>query len=72
VPPRNPTSLGAAISEALSLSESERSLFARRAITHVAGRYSHQAMCARTIEVYEELLFPEAGAEGSALVAEEV
>ena len=33
-----------------------------RAITHVAGRYSRQAMCARTIEVYEELLFPEAGA----------
>ena len=31
-------------------------------IAHVASRYSRQAMCARTIEVYEELLFPETSA----------
>jgi hypothetical protein len=29
-------------------------------MAHVAGRYTRQAMCARTIEVYEELLFPKA------------
>ena len=46
------------IGEALSLGESERSRFARRTIAHVACRYTRQAMCARTIEVYEELLFP--------------
>jgi glycosyltransferase involved in cell wall biosynthesis len=62
VPPGSPAGLAAAIGEALSLGESERSLFARRAIAHVASRYSRQAMCARTIEVYEELLFPEASA----------
>ena len=60
VPPRNPARLAAAIGEALSLGESERSHFAQRTIAHVASRYSRQAMCARTIEVYEELLFPEA------------
>jgi glycosyltransferase involved in cell wall biosynthesis len=62
VPPRNPTRLAAAIGEALSLGETERLLLAQRAIAHVAGRYSRQAMCARTIEVYEELLFPEESA----------
>jgi glycosyltransferase involved in cell wall biosynthesis len=62
VPPRNPARLAAAIGEALSLGESERAAFSRRAIAHVASRYSRQAMCARTIEVYEELLFPEESA----------
>jgi glycosyltransferase involved in cell wall biosynthesis len=62
VPPRDPASLAEAIGKALALGESERSRLARRTIAHVAGRYTRQAMCARTIEVYEELLFPEAGA----------
>jgi glycosyltransferase involved in cell wall biosynthesis len=69
VPPRDPTGLAAAIAEALSLGTSERSVFAQRAIAHVADRYSRQAMCARTIEVYEELLFPAASDEEPALVA---
>ena len=69
VPPRDPTGLAAAIAEALSLGTSERSVFAQRAIAHVADRYSRQAMCARTIEVYEELLFPETADEEPALVA---
>ncbi len=59
VPPREPAALAQAIEEALSLGESERRHFARRTMAHVAGRYTCQAMCARTIEVYEELLFPE-------------
>ena len=62
MPPRNPARLAAAIGEALSLGEKERLHFAQRAIAHVASRYSRQAMCARTIEVYEELLFPETSA----------
>jgi glycosyltransferase involved in cell wall biosynthesis len=62
VPPRDPTALAEAIDNALSLGESERSRFARRTIAHVASRYTRQAMCARTIEVYEELLFPEENA----------
>ena len=60
VPPRDPTALTGAIGEALSLGQSERSQYARRAMVHIANRYTRQAMCARTIEVYEELLFPEA------------
>lgn len=64
VPPRDPAALAAAIGEALSLRATERSLFARRAMAHVAGRFTREAMCARTIEVYEELLFPEPGATG--------
>jgi glycosyltransferase involved in cell wall biosynthesis len=59
-PPRDPAGLAAAIGEALSLGEGERAAFSRRAIAHVASRYTRQAMCARTIEVYEELLFSEA------------
>jgi len=64
-PPRDPGRLAEAIKEALSLGENERLLLARRTIAHVASRYTRQAMCARTIEVYEELLFPEARPEAS-------
>jgi glycosyltransferase involved in cell wall biosynthesis len=69
VPPRDPARLASAIGEALSLGESERAAFSRRTIAHVASRYSRQTMCARTIEVYEELLFPDAANESDALVA---
>jgi glycosyltransferase involved in cell wall biosynthesis len=58
VPPRDPATLAMGICEALSLSPGERERFARRAIAHVAAHFSREAMCARTIEVYEELLFP--------------
>jgi glycosyltransferase involved in cell wall biosynthesis len=68
-PPRDPAALAGAIDAALSLSEKERLQFAGRTIAHVASRYTCQAMCARTIEVYEELLFPEAGALQEAPVA---
>jgi glycosyltransferase involved in cell wall biosynthesis len=56
---RDPAALGAAIGKALALGPSERSMLARRATAHVAAHFTHEAMCARTIEVYEELLFPE-------------
>jgi glycosyltransferase involved in cell wall biosynthesis len=59
VPPRDPAALSQAIGRALSLAGSERARFAQRTIAHVAARFTRQAMCARTIEVYEELLFPE-------------
>jgi glycosyltransferase involved in cell wall biosynthesis len=59
VPPRDPAALAGAIGQALSLSVRERLVFAERAIAHVAGRFTREAMCARTIQVYEELLFPE-------------
>lgn len=58
VPVRDAAALGAAIEQALAMRAGERERFARRSIAHVAGHFSREAMCARTIEVYEELLFP--------------
>ena len=58
VPPRDPAALAAAISEALSLEAEERQQLGRRAMAHIAANFTREAMCARTIEVYEELLFP--------------
>ena len=58
VPPREPEALAAAIGEALSLGAKERECLARRAIADVAAHFTREAMCARTIEVYEELLSP--------------
>jgi glycosyltransferase involved in cell wall biosynthesis len=58
-PPRDPVALADAIAEALRLDTGERAAFARRAIAHVAANYTREAMCGKTIDVYEELLFPE-------------
>jgi glycosyltransferase involved in cell wall biosynthesis len=58
-PPREPAALAAAINEALSLSADERARFAQRAAVHVAAHFSREVMCSRTIDVYEELLFPQ-------------
>jgi glycosyltransferase involved in cell wall biosynthesis len=60
VPPRDPAALARAIGGALSLSTDERRLFAERTMAHVADRFTREEMCARTIGVYEELLFREA------------
>ena len=57
-PPGDPAALAEAIGAALALDPAARAAFARRARAHVAASYSRELMCARTIEVYEELLFP--------------
>ena len=59
VPPRDPAALAAAIGEALSLDVEERQQL-RPALRSRMSRldFTREAMCARTIEVYEELLFP--------------
>jgi glycosyltransferase involved in cell wall biosynthesis len=59
VPARDSATLAAAIGKALSLGAGERGALARRAIAHVAAHFRREAMCSRTIEVYEELLFPQ-------------
>jgi glycosyltransferase involved in cell wall biosynthesis len=59
VPPRDPAALAAAIEETLALGPEERAAFGRQARAQVAAGYTREIMCARTIEVYEELLFPE-------------
>jgi glycosyltransferase involved in cell wall biosynthesis len=64
VPPRDIEALAAAIKEVLALDQAERTAFAARSIAHVAAWFSREAMCARTIDVYEELLFPETGRSG--------
>jgi glycosyltransferase involved in cell wall biosynthesis len=58
VPPRAPVALADAIGIALSLAPADRSLLACRAVQHVAAHFTHEKMCAKTIAVYEELLFP--------------
>jgi glycosyltransferase involved in cell wall biosynthesis len=65
-PPADPAALAAAIAATLGLDAGERAAFAHRARAHVAAGYTREAMCARTIDVYEELLFPEPAAEPSA------
>jgi glycosyltransferase involved in cell wall biosynthesis len=57
VPPREPAALAIAIKDALSLNIDERKRLAQQAIAHVTSHFSREVMCARTIEVYEELLF---------------
>jgi glycosyltransferase involved in cell wall biosynthesis len=60
VPPHAPAALAAAIGAALALRPEERALLADEATAHVIGSdFTAAAMCARTIAVYEELLFPE-------------
>jgi glycosyltransferase involved in cell wall biosynthesis len=58
-PPRDPAAIAAAIGEALALTPHERRQLAERSIAHIAARYTSEAMCAGTIRVYEELLFPQ-------------
>jgi glycosyltransferase involved in cell wall biosynthesis len=60
-PPRDAAALAAAIGEALALDPDQRASFGRRAMAQVASAYTREIMCARTIDVYEELLFPEPG-----------
>jgi glycosyltransferase involved in cell wall biosynthesis len=64
-PPGDPAALSRAIGGMLGLDPAERAAFAHRARAHVAAGYTHEAMCARTIDVYEELLFPEAAVAGA-------
>jgi glycosyltransferase involved in cell wall biosynthesis len=59
VPPRDPAALASAIAEALALDRDAQAALGRRARAQVAAGYTRELMCARTIGVYEELLFPE-------------
>jgi glycosyltransferase involved in cell wall biosynthesis len=59
VPPGDTAALATAIGEALTLGPVERTALARRARAHVAAGFTREAMCARTLDIYEELLFPD-------------
>jgi glycosyltransferase involved in cell wall biosynthesis len=64
VSPGDTTALAAAIDHALRLDPAARDALAYRARAHIAAGFTREAMCARTIDVYEELLFPEPQALG--------
>jgi glycosyltransferase involved in cell wall biosynthesis len=68
--PSDPVSLAAGIAAALALEPAERAAFAHRARAHVAAGYTRERMCARTIDVYEELLFPQPATLPSAVLRE--
>jgi glycosyltransferase involved in cell wall biosynthesis len=58
VPPGDPQALAAAIEQALTLTPDDRQALADRAIAHTRANFSTERMCARTLGVYEEILFP--------------
>jgi glycosyltransferase involved in cell wall biosynthesis len=60
VPPGDTTALAGAIHDALGLDVAEREALSQRSRAHVAAGFTCEQMCAHTIEIYEELLFPEA------------
>ncbi len=60
VPPGDTQAMAAAIGEALNLDHLSRTALGRRARAHIAAGFTREAMCSRTIDIYEELLFPEA------------
>jgi glycosyltransferase involved in cell wall biosynthesis len=62
-PPRDSAALAASIGEALALDRPARDALARRAMAHAAAHFTREAMCANTIAVYEELLFPGSSVE---------
>jgi glycosyltransferase involved in cell wall biosynthesis len=58
VRPGDPQALAGAIAEALALSVEERAILAERAIAHARERFGIDRMCAETLAVYGEILFP--------------
>lgn len=56
VPPGDSESLAKAIEEALALSQSQRSILATRAMSHIAANFTKDLMVDKTMEVYAELL----------------
>lgn len=56
VPPDDPDALAGALAQSLAMTEEERAAVSARARAFVAGRYTREMMCGRTLEVYAELL----------------
>ena len=69
VPPGDPRALAEGLAEALKLGPEERLAHAARAIEHVRRNFDTAAMAARTLDVYEEVLFPAAAAKRAAQAA---
>ncbi len=56
VPAGDPSALAAQLKTVLQLGSSERETLARQARSHVLGRFSKEAMCSATLEVYRGVL----------------
>lgn len=56
VPPANPDALSQAITEALSLSPSQRAMLATKSMSHVAQNFTKDIMVEKTLNIYAELL----------------
>ena len=69
VPPGDARALADAVAEALKLGPEERASHAARAIDHVRRNFDTATMAARTLDVYEEVLFPAAAAIRAAQAA---
>ncbi len=59
VPPLDSDALAGAMEAALSLSESERTAFARKCIANARDNFSKESMCMKTLDVYNEVLAPQ-------------
>jgi glycosyltransferase involved in cell wall biosynthesis len=64
VPPGDDGALAAALREALALDPAARERLAARAIAHIGARFTREAMCRRTLAVYEEVLAARGRAPG--------
>jgi len=62
VPPMDADALAEAMELALSLSEDEREAIAKNCIANVRENFTKETMCAKTLDVYNEVLVPH-GAE---------
>ena len=60
VPPGDVDALSAALTKVLALDEAARGRLSDAAITNVAENFSKQKMCAKTLDVYNEVLQPPA------------
>lgn len=58
VPPGDAAGLAVALAAALDLAPAARAALAERAIAHVRAHFTTEQMIERTLQVYEELLFP--------------
>ncbi len=55
-PPGDADALATAIAEAIDQSDEQRSTFAERAMQHIRETYAKDVMCAKTLDVYNEVI----------------
>lgn len=60
VKPGDVHALSQAIAEAMALTDRQRAVLATRAMAHVAANFTVETMCARTLDVYAEVMGQEA------------